>query len=165
MSATPIDDAKAHAFFAPRCFNATWELIRKERSDEETLRMLDLAHASMWHWTEREDCTPRNRSIGYWLLARVYALAGYPELSRRYGLLALSFAKDEEPFYRAFAHEALARAEMVAGNRAALAEHLNQARSLGDQIADSDDAAWLRENLDTVFPEGPGKWAGGDKRR
>jgi hypothetical protein len=147
----PFDEAKSHTHFAPKCFNATWRLIDKVRTEEETLQMLDLAHASLWHWMQRPDGTPRNRSIGYWLLARVYALAGCPDISRRYGHLALLWAKDEEPFYRAFAFEALARAEMVAGNRAAMTERLNQAQSLGAQVTDPHDAGWLRENLDTIF--------------
>ena len=143
----PFDATQAHVYFASSCFNATWNLIRKQRTSEEERTMLDLAHASFWHWGQRSDCSKRNRSIGYWLLARVHALAGDAKRARQYGELSLTTADEVEPFYRGFAYEALARAEMVARNWARMKKHLQTAETLAKEIKEVDDAAWLRENL------------------
>ena len=71
-----FDPAKAHNFSA-HCFNIEWELIDKpERTPAENEQMILYALASLWHWTQRPDCSTTNLSIGYWQAARVYALAG-----------------------------------------------------------------------------------------
>lgn len=148
---TPSADLKTHSHFAAACFNAAWDDIDKEhRTEEDALRMLDAAHASLWHWRQRSDCTPENLAIGYWQLARVYALLQEANLARRYGLKSLELTPEGDCFNRAFAHEAIARAEGVAGNRDAMAQHLTLARQFADQIADEKDAAWVRQNLDTI---------------
>jgi hypothetical protein len=78
MAETPSFDLEvAHRFFAPHCFNSAWNLIDKpSRSAEEDDAMLQLAMASLWHWGQRTDVTPRDISVGAWQVARVHALAG-----------------------------------------------------------------------------------------
>ena len=39
------------------------------RTSEEEDKMLQLSLASLWHWTQREDCTPTNLSD--WVLAGI----------------------------------------------------------------------------------------------
>ena len=79
-----FDSAKAHQFFSAHCFNSAWELIDKpERTPEENEQIIQRTMASLWHWTQREDCTDQNLSIGYWQAARVYALAGEPDNARK----------------------------------------------------------------------------------
>ena len=141
----------AHRKFSKECSNAAWKIIdQAERTEEETLRMLDLAHSSMWHWTKREDATQENMAIGCWQLARVYALAGLPDAARRYAQRSLDLTPADDFFHRGFAHEALARAEMTAGNHEAMERHLAEARHLSAGIPDKDNAAWLVKNLEDI---------------
>ncbi|WP_395741367.1 hypothetical protein [Prosthecobacter sp.] len=71
------DSASLHRAFSADCFNRTWQLLEKpDRTAEDDEQMLLLAMASLWHWTQREDCTLRHRSIGYWQVSRVYAVRG-----------------------------------------------------------------------------------------
>ena len=113
-----FDAAPAHRYFSTSCFNEAWQLIDKvDRSAEDELQMILLAHASLWHWTQQEDCTSRNLSIGYWQASRIYSLLGQSDNARRYGQLCLDISQQENPFYLGFAYESLARAESVAGNR------------------------------------------------
>lgn len=148
---TTSNYAAAHPQFSAACFNGAWELIDKvSRTEEEDFLMIDLAHASVWHWKQRPDCEPRHLVIGYWQLARIYALVRESNLARRYGLASLALAEESDSFNRAFAYEALARAEMVAGNGDAMNRHLGEARRLVLQIADQDEAAWLQRNLETI---------------
>src|SRR5262245_27775596 len=107
-----FDTAKAHRYFSANCFNKAWEFIEKpDRTPDEDEQMIRLSQASMWHWTQREDCKRQNLSIGYWQLSRVYAIAGRPDDARRYGQLCLEHSREEPPFYLGYAYEALARAE------------------------------------------------------
>ena len=74
---TNIDVDAAHKHFSVTCFNKAWELIDKtDRSPEEDEQMIRLSMAAMWHWTQRDDFTPKNASIGYWQLSRIFALVG-----------------------------------------------------------------------------------------
>src|SRR4026208_1633757 len=101
MSASPtFDKAAAHQFFSADCFNRTWTLIeRPNRSPEEDEQMLLLSLASLWHWTQREDCSDQNLSIGYWQVSRVYALRGEGQSALRYGESCLRHSQDQPPFF------------------------------------------------------------------
>ncbi len=77
MTSSSVKEPEPHRYFSAQCFNRAWELIRRiDRTELESEQMLLLAQASLWHWTQRPDCTPRNLSIGYWQLSRVFALLG-----------------------------------------------------------------------------------------
>jgi tetratricopeptide (TPR) repeat protein len=148
---TDFDESRAHQFFSANCFNRTWELIEEpNRSDVENEQMLLFAHASLWHWTMREDCTERNRSTGYWQLARVYAVLGQAENAMRYGELCLQLCQSESAFYLGYAHEAVARAAMLAGDRELAIAHVNEARKLAAQVDEADERTALEKDLGTI---------------
>lgn len=150
-SPSTFDEPQAHRFFAANCFNRTWELIdQPDRTPADDEQMLLRASASVWHWTQRDDCKPRNMSIGYWLLSRVHALLGQPEQARHFGELSLQQSAGEPPFYIGYAQEALARAAKVAGDKAGFAHHLAAARDYATQVAEPDDHAMLTADLDSL---------------
>ncbi len=150
-SVAAIDKPAAHRYFSTACFNAVWSLIDKpDRSLDDDESMISLAHAAIWHWTQREDCSPRNLSIGYWQLSRVYALIGQGERARYYGDRCLAVSRDEEPFYLGYAHEALARAAAVLQDGDEMAEHLRQARDLAEAVSDVEEKKILMADLETV---------------
>ncbi|MDH3890781.1 MAG: hypothetical protein OEV49_06825 [candidate division Zixibacteria bacterium] len=152
MPNEPTFDLKAaHKYFSAHCFNSAWGLIDKEnRTPVEDQEMIALNQASLWHWTQREDCTPKNMSIGYWQTSRIYALLGRDHPARKYGQLSLDNAKDAEPFFIAYAHEALARAAKVAGDTGMMHEHLAQARKQAEAITDAESKKMLEDDLDTI---------------
>lgn len=146
-----FDSASAHKYFAVRCFNDAWDLIDKsDRTPEDNEQMIQLNQASLWHWKQRADCTNRNLSVGYWQASRIYALTGQPDVARKYGQLSLDLAKDEPPFYRAYAYEALARAEMVAGNRDKMTQHLSEAQKITETVTDPQEKKFLLSDLDGI---------------
>jgi len=146
-----FDLVTAHQYFAAHCFNTAWTLIDKaERSAGENEQMLELAHASVWHWRQRADCQPRNLSIGYWQLSRVYALIRHAERAAHYGELCLAVSADEPPFFLAYAHEALARAAALQGDPTMMAEHLEQARRLAEMVNVPEDRQQLTADLETI---------------
>lgn len=147
----PTSPSAAHRRFAAEFFNEVWGLLDKDRrSEEETEEMISLAHASVAHWRRREDFTPRNLSIGYWQLSRVYAVAGQAENARRYGELCREASVAEAPFYRAYAHEALARAARLAGDHPVAIDHLAEASKLAGEITDDRDRGALEEDLKSL---------------
>lgn len=153
MADTPNFDIQgAHQYFSADCFNKTWNLMDKDggRSTEENMEMLHTAIASLWHWTHREDVTPKNLSIGYWQVSRVYCLIKQPHNARRYGILSLKYAKELSPFLKGYAYETLARAEMIANNRVIMREYLAKAHELLDQIEDEEDRQVLAQDLETI---------------
>jgi hypothetical protein len=144
--------AAAHRHFSAHCFNAAWDLMEQpERTTAQDEEMLRLSLASTWHWTQREDCTPANLSVGYWQTSRIYALMGQADNARRYGLMALTTVQDEEAsFYQGYAYEALARAEALAGDREKMAEYLEQARRAAERVPDGQSREMLEADLDTI---------------
>ena len=151
MPSPDLDLAAAHRHFSAACFNGVWELIDKpNRSPEDDRLMVSMAHASLYHWQQRPDCTSRSLSIGYWQLSRVYALLGQADNARQYGVLCLTHSQNEEPFYLGYAHEALARAEAITGNRAEVEKHLALAHDLAAQVTNADEYGLLEGDLATV---------------
>ncbi len=155
MSEGPgLDLQAAHRYFSAACFNQAWDLIDKaERTPGEDERMLQLSLASTWHWTQRSDCAPSNLSVGYWQTSRIYAILGQADNARRYGLMSLDACQHEGvlPFYLGYAYEALARAEMVAGDREKMMGYLAQANDALERITEDDEArSMLQNDLKTI---------------
>jgi hypothetical protein len=142
----------AHKYFSAECFNKTWDNIDKtsNRTAEEDHEMLHTAMASLWHWSQREDVTPENLSVGYWQVSRVYNLINQPHNAKTYGALALKYAQELSPFYQGYAYETLARAEMILNNRFIMNVHLGKARALLAQVEDEEDKQILSKDLESI---------------
>ena len=146
-----FDIATVHKYFSATCFNKTWELIdNPKRTPEEDMSILQMSMASLWHWSQREDATSQNLSVGNWLVSRVYALLRQADNARRYADISLKLAEGLKPFYVAFAYESLARAEMVAGNNAKMNEYLEKARALAEKVEDEEDKQVLVGDLESI---------------
>jgi hypothetical protein len=105
-----------HRKLAAQCFNATWARLEQgKRGSRDDRRMLDLAHASRYHWGLVG--SPENKAVSDWQVSRVYAALSEGdhallyaksclELCRKHALLGLVPT----------AYEALARANAARGN-------------------------------------------------
>jgi hypothetical protein len=150
-----IDLAAAHVRFAATCFNAAWTLIEKQsRTPAEDEQMIALNQASLWHWSQRPDCTDRNRAIGFWQASRIRAILGHAHEATRYANLCLSYSGSLSPFHQACAQEALARAALVREDRAALEAHANQMRELLQTIDDPEEREIILADLATLGETG-----------
>ncbi len=142
---------QTHRQLAVELFNRTWELLDKEtRSDEDKAEMLTTAFASRYHWRQAGDAT--NFSVSDWQISRVAAVIGYPDLALEYGkrsLLVASLA-GLGPFYVGYAHEALARAARLAGNRDDVAEQLELGHEMLGQVEDAAERDLLAADLDEI---------------
>jgi hypothetical protein len=113
--------------------------------------MIHAAHASRHHWDGIG--TAANLARGEWQVSRVYASLrrGEPALYHAGRCLAyVETGAGIEDWDLPFAHEALARAHAVSGDRKAAARQAALAREAGASIADDDDREHLLEALATI---------------
>lgn len=143
-----FDLEAAHRYFSAHCFNSAWDLIDKTgRTPAEDERMVQLNQASLWHWSQRADCSDQNLSVGYWQAARIRTLLGQADEARRCAQLSLQYSEKLEPFYKGYAYEALARAEQVAGDREKARELAAEAHRLAEQVSDAEEKKLLLDDL------------------
>lgn len=148
--ASEIDEAAGHRFFSAAAFNKTWEYLdMPERGVAETEMMLHAAHASLYHWLAQPEVSPRERSVGYWLLGRVYAVAGQGERALHYSGLSLEEAEAGrlEPFYLGYALEAVARAYSVLARSEESASFKARALAEAARIEDGESKNVLEADL------------------
>jgi len=149
-----FDTAAAHKYFAAHCFNSSWPLIEKQdRSPAEDEALVAMAHASLWHWTQRPDCTDQNLSVGHWLLSRVYSVLGDAAQAQRYARSCLRFSERDgvAPFYLGYAYEALARAAALGGDRSESARFLGLARQAAERVNEQDERKMLLDDLARIL--------------
>ena len=125
-----------------------------DRSADEDLRMLHMAHASRFLWGEVGG--PEHRARGEWQVSRVYTVLRRPEPAEVHARACLRICEEHGigDWDLAFAHEAIARAAMIAGDAERTETHLARARALGEMIADPEDRELLEQDLATIATEG-----------
>lgn len=122
------------------------------RTPEQDSEMIALAQSSLYHWTQREDCQPRNLSIGMWQVSRVYAVLESATEALRYASACLKVSEENEldAFCLTYAHEAMARAYSVASDIAQTNHHLTLARDHAEQIDDAESTKMALADLETI---------------
>ena len=140
----------------------TWQLIEKDgRDSEEDLMMVSYAHTSLAHWLIAGTITHKMR--GYWLLSRVYCLIEDAKMALLYANLCNQLCAEHPDkcadFDLAYAAEALARANAMAGaNEPAEIAHA-KAEMLGNMINNTEDKQLFENDLAS------GPWFGLKKAR
>lgn len=151
MSTPPdFDLQSAHRYFAVQCFNQAWELIEKpERTPEEDEAMIRLSQASHYHWAQREEYGPTNRSIAFWQLARIYTVVGRPDSARHYAELCLKASQEKgvDAVFMGYAYEALARVEKLAGDKQRAQGYVASALEQVEKTEDEEDRQMLLDDL------------------
>lgn len=150
-------EQEAHRYFAASLNGDVWALLGKpNRSQAEDELMIHTAHASCCHWLKVG--TGLHHQRAEWMIARVYSELGLGEAALRHARRCQELTQEHadlmEDFDRAYAQEALARANAVAGNRAEALSHLQLAEEAGQAIADEDSKKLFVGDL------GDGDWHG-----
>jgi DNA-binding transcriptional MerR regulator len=129
-------------------YNRTWTLM-----DSPGDEMLYCAHASAYHWLHGGGTTA-NRARSEWLCSRVYSILGRAEPAlhhARHCLELVESAPEEmEDWDIAGAYEALARANLVAGDTAEARRYHELGREATAKIADREDAKHIAADLDAL---------------
>jgi DNA-binding transcriptional MerR regulator len=157
-TSTAIDglDEAAHRQLGKDLFNHTWTLIEKaDRTPAETDEMLHATHASAFHWS-RGGGTLANTARGQWQIARVYSTLGRGEPALWHANRSLELVEAAiragvaDDWDMPAALEGLARAQAVAGDRAAAIETRARARAALDGIADPEDRQIIEQDLEST---------------
>ena len=150
-----IDEA-THRQLGKDLYNHTWTLLEKaERSAADVDEMVLSAHASAFHWS-RGGGTLANAARSQWQIARVYSTLGRGEPAVFHAGRCLELAEAAVAAGAAddwdvpAALEGLARAQAVAGDRAAAAATRTRAREALEGIADPEDRQLIEDDLETT---------------
>jgi hypothetical protein len=156
-AATPISPEDQREL-AKNLFNGVWSFMeREDRTLEDDDTMLNAAHASRYHWSQVG--TPSNIARGDWQVSRVYAVLRRPEpcLYHAQRVLDICQSNGIGDFDLAFAYEALARGQAIAGDAAAARAYTEQALAAAEDITEDDDRELLLSDLETI-PGMPRFW-------
>jgi len=137
-----------HRKVASYCFNHAWDLLdKKNRSPAEDSELLNLAHASRYHWGLVG--TPTNRAVGEWQLSRIYAELGHPRLALTYAKRCHANCKENKlSEIEHTANEAMARAYAVAKDYQKARNYLQVAhRQLDRLVLDKEDRRLYLDQL------------------
>jgi hypothetical protein len=132
-------------------FNDTWTLLEKEdRTTEDDNAMLHMAHASAHHW--RRVGKPENLARSEWQCSRVYAVLRRPEpcLHHAQRCLEICRANSLGDFDLAFAYEALARGQAIAGDAGRARTFTEQALAAAADVKEEQDRELLLTDLETI---------------
>lgn len=150
---TTVDDAPARdeRQLAVDLFNGVWRLMEKEdRTPADDAEMIHMAHASCYHW--RQVGAPVNAVRGEWQCSRVYATLGRAEPALFHARYALQSCEDNGigDWDLAFCHEAIARAQAVAGEPEEARHATERALAAAESIAEEEDRELLMSDLETI---------------
>lgn len=137
-----------HKKFAVNCFNDCWNLVDKnDRTHEDELQMIYLAHASRFHWGKIGSAVEFLR--GEWQISHVYAILQNGEMALFHGLESLSLCLDNgvTGFDLGFAYEAVARGYKLLENEGKFDQFLVLAKITAESIDDVEDRKYFLSQL------------------
>lgn len=117
-----------HERTAKKCFNETWDYLeKKERDAFDERKMLNLAHASRYHWNLVG--SHRNFAVADWQVSRVYAALNQPSLALLFAKSSLEIClKNDLPEVLPSAYEGMARAYVKAKDYSSARSFISKAR-------------------------------------
>jgi len=148
-----MEQQEFHKNIASEGFNKCWHYIdmatRTVAEDEEMRRM---AEVSFWHWMQVDGHTKENESVGYWQLARVYAISSRYHMASYYADKCIEVSEGNElaPFYIGYGYEAKARAFALSGRLEEAREALDEAYEFTDIITDPESKELIIADLDQI---------------
>lgn len=139
MPALSNQESEFHRKTAKQCFNETWDYLdKKNRTPDDDVQMLILAHASRYHWGFVGDA--RSLAVGEWQISRVYADLKQAEPSLLFAKSSLELVtKNNLPGLLPSAYEGIARGYAVAQQHQLAREYLAKARKELESIKDKED--------------------------
>lgn len=140
-----------HKKQAIHTFNSTWDLIeKKNRSLEDNLRMIHMAHASRYHWGEIG--TELEFARGEWQISRVYSIVNCPERALFHANMSLNYciSANIHDFDRAFAYEAIARSYYLLDQLEDYKTNYNLALVEADTIKELEDKTYFLKELNSI---------------
>ncbi len=152
-----IEDA--NHYFAVEYNNSIWPLLEKnEKSDDAYDEIINLAHASLLHWSRSPKCKKANLARGEFMVTIAYLHAGRRNAALYHAERGMKLTKDfqseMEDFDLAYAAMEMAGALHLADKKDEAAQYLEEAKALGEKIKDPEDKKIYMNDLDTFIKNG-----------
>ena len=147
------EEQKMHHYMGIEMNIQTWNLLGKEnRNEQDDVRMVNFARASLYHWRKSHKYDSVNEQRGQWMLSHVYAVLGKGEEALSCGkqVSRLTQEQDLKDFDLAYSYEALARANAAIGNKKECAKWLEKAQEVGTLISKEEDKKYFVSDLDNA---------------
>ena len=146
-------EQKMHHYMGIEMNIQTWNLLGKEgRNEKDYTRIINFAHASLYHWRKSHKYKPINEQRGQWMLSHVYAVFGKSEEALSYAeeTSRLTIEQDLKDFDLAYSYEALARANATLGNKKECTKFLEKAQEAGTLISNEEDKKYFISDLESA---------------
>ena len=117
--------------------NQTWSFLdKKDRSDQDDVRMINYAKASLYHWRKSDKYSIVNEQRGQWLISHVYAILERSDKALSYAKKTLKITEDNnlKDFDLAYAYESMDRAYSISDNKNKSKKWYKKAKNAGDLI-------------------------------
>jgi hypothetical protein len=151
-----VADELTHRALASSAFNASWELLERERTEEEDLELLEVALTSRHHW--RHEGGRQQAAIADWMVSRCFAELGDGVLALRFARAAVAEEPPEAPAWlRASLLEGLARAHAANGEWAARDDAAGRAAIVLGEEDEAESRALIEAQLASVPSAGSGE--------
>ena len=141
-----------HHYMGIEMNNQTWSLLDKnDRHEQDDIRMINYAKASLYHWRKSDKYSIVNEQRGQWLISHVYAILGKSDEALSYAKETLKITEDNnlKDFDLAYAYEAMARAYLISNNQNEYKEWYKKAKVAGDLIAGEKDKEYFLLDLNS----------------
>jgi len=143
-------DHEFHRKIAAECFNRTWDYLKqKNRNPDDDQTMLNLAHASRYHWSIIGK--PLNFAIGDWQISRAYSALNQPDLAIHFAKTSLETCRQNNlsGWLLASAYEGMARAYIATKDYRQAREYVDKARlQLRSEVVDDEDLKTVSDQID-----------------
>jgi len=145
-----------HKALAVSLNQRVWTLLETDaRTAAESDEMIHAAHASLWHWLQAGG--PVQQQRGEWMIGRVHVVLGNAEAALRHARRTLDLTErhsaELQDFDHAYAHELMARALELNGDRRRALETWETAQELGARIRGSKDREIFEGDMRAIpFP-------------
>ena len=141
-----------HHYMGIEMNNQTWGLLdKKDRSEQDNIRIINFAKASLYHWRKSDKYNVENEQRGQWLISHVYAILGKSDEALSYAKETLKITEDNNliDFDLAYAYESMARAHSISENKDESEKWYKKAKAAGDLITDEKDKEYFSLDLNS----------------
>ncbi len=144
------DADKMHHYMGIEMNIQTWNLLgNDDRNEQDDVRMIHFAKASLYHWLKSPKFEPVNEQRGYWMMSRVYAVLGKGKEALQYAdeTMRLTTEHEFKDFDLAYAYESKARAYAALGNNPDCIHWYQKAVDAGKEIKGVEDKKYFDGDL------------------
>lgn len=148
---TPTINSEQHKQFAIELFNDTWDMLEQnDRSEADDVRMIHMAHTSLYHWSYVGEAI--NMVRGEWQISRVYCAVGLLESAAYHAKHSLSICLENAigDIDLAFAYEAFTRIAALKKNAEDFNRYKVLAYDASQTIASLNNREYFLSELDKI---------------